>query len=755
MEKKEKNIKEQKAPKQKKEKVVKLVKKAPSFYRKQYTKKKLEKKIYKKIFVPADKSYIQGLIVETGKKGKKQIPVYGIPKDQLFSKKDFKRLKVLAKQIKKQKGRFRIAPFAAVAIFIAAFACAFTLTKNLVIKKVIKSTCESIFEARCDIAKVDFKFFGASLRINKFEIANKSDTMKDLVYIDSIALDFDLTQALRARFVADELSITGVASGTDRTYDGALPPKDLEKIKKKKAKEEKEASKDSALGSEIQKRLTAAKSVSMDSVTGLFDQYNPQTIIQNCYNSLQTPEVSKNVQTQIPELITKWQNKPAELEKSYNETKASVEELLTYDYGAISNDPVKVAEMVKLFDSGIKTVQNAKASSEALMADIKNDADTVTKLSADINAAIQHDTQFASSEIDKIKSFSLKDSGMNFITDLLDNVMYQLLGSYYPYYQKISQKLMDMKASSSKKPANENKVKVKKQGVSRAAGRNVIYRADTVPNLWIKKAVGSGPNFSFSAKDISSDMNKLNRPATGQVDLDLNNISHHCDLTVDIREASEDALVTASYSGQNYPFKLDSSVFGGGPGTPSFDAKTQIDAVFKAFENEAFSISGKGLFENLVITSQPFEPEYAFNIYSGVMSQIKSMDVNADIAFAADKGLTMKLASDVNKQFANALTNEMNKQISAVKDKAMIELKAKITELSGGALGDIQSFDAIKSQVGSYTGKFTDLENQLKNKQNGMQSSAKQASEKAMNDAKTKAEEEAKKQAGNLLKGLF
>lgn len=750
MEKKDEKIKEPKAPKQKKEKKVKkvkevkLTKKAPAFFRKKYTKKKLNAKIYKKIFIPADKTYIQGLIVETGKKGKKQVPVYGIPKDQLFSKKDFKRLKVLAKQIKKQKGRFKIAPFAAVAIFIFAFASIFTLTKNFVIKKVVKSTCESIFEARCDIAKVDFKFFGASLRINKFEIANKSDTMKDLVYIDSIALDFDLAQALRARFVADELSVNGVEPGKERTYDGALSESELEKLKKKKEKKEKSAAKDSALGGEIQKRLSAAKTTSMDSITGLFEQYNPQTIIQNCYSSLQTPEVSKNVQAQIPELITKWQNKPAELEKSYNETKASVEKLLSYDYASASSDPVKIAEMVKLLESGMKTVQSAKSQSESLMNDIKKDSNTVTSLTNDINAAIKHDTQFASGEIDKIKSFSLKDSGTNFITGMLDNVMYQLLGSYYPYYQTISQKLMDMKASSAKKPAKEKKVKTKKQGVSRAAGRNVIYRADTVPRFWIKKAAGSGPNFSFDAKDISSDMNLLNKPATGQVDLSLNKISHHCDLTVDIRESSDDALVTAKYSGSNYPFKLDSSVFGGGPGTPSFNAKTQVEAVFKAFENEAFSISGKGIFENLVITSQPFTPEYAYNIYSSVMSQITTMDVNADIGFTADKGLTMNLASGVNKQFANALSNEMNKQIETVKNQAMAEIQAKITELSGGALNDIKSFDSIKSQISSYTGKYSDLEKQLKSKLAETQKSSQKQVEK-----------EAKKQAENLLKGLF
>ena len=725
---------------------LKLKKKAPSFFRKKYTQKKLEAKVYKKIFVPADKTYVQSLIVETGKIGKKNIPVYGIPKDKLFSKKDFKHLKTIAKQIKKQKGRVRLLPFAAVAIFLVALVTTFTLTKNIVIKKVIKTSCENIFEARCDIAKVDFKFFGASLFIKDFEIANKSAPMKDLIYIDSIALDFDLIQALRARFVANELSVNGVETGKDRAYDGTLPPKELKKLNKKKAKQEKAEKKDSVLSLELQKRLNAAKNSTVDSVTGLFTQYDPQSIIQNCYNSLQSPVLAPKVQETVEDFINRYQNKPAELEKLYNETKASVENLIYYDYSSILTDPAKIAEMIKLFDSGIKTVQNVVDNSQSLVNEIKNDSDQVMNLSNEIYLALQHDTQFASSEINKIKSFNLKDTGMNFITDLFNNAVYQFMGSYYPYYQKLSQKLIEMKDSASKKPVSEKqKSKEKKKGIARASGRDVIYREDAVPTLWIKKIAGSGTNFSFTATDITNNMNKLNKTTNANVNLSLFNIDHHCDLGLDLRETSDDALLTVAYSGNNYPFNLDSSVFGGGPGSPSFKAKTQVTAEFKAFADEGFLLSGKGLFENLVIESKPFEPLYAYDIYNGVMTQIKSMDLNANIGFMADKGLTVNLTSDVNKQFVKALTNEMNKQLNSIKEKALSELKAKITEYSQVALGNIETFDAIKGQVEYYINMLKDLENQLKNMQSTIQNSSKEMLDKAMKEAQARVEEELKK----------
>ena len=83
------------------------MKKIPSIFRKKYTSKKLQKKILKKLFIPADKTYIESLFVEIEKKGKKQIPIFAIPSEivQKFDKKERKRLKIIAKQIKKQKGR--------------------------------------------------------------------------------------------------------------------------------------------------------------------------------------------------------------------------------------------------------------------------------------------------------------------------------------------------------------------------------------------------------------------------------------------------------------------------------------------------------------------------------------------------------------------------------------------------------------------------------------------------------------------------
>lgn len=743
--------------KQKNQKTVKLVKKAPSFYRKKYTEKTLETKIYKKIFVPADKEFVKSLIEQTGTKGSKQIPVYGIPKEKLFSKKDFKRLKVLAKQIKKQKGRIKAVPFIAVAGFIASVAIIFTLTKNIIIKKGIQNVCENFFEARCDIAKVNFKFFDASLKINGLEIADKNDTMKDIIYIDSIALDFDLTQALRARFVADELSVLGVETGKERSFDGKLSAKKAKKIAKKKAKSEKAAAKDSALSLAISDKLDAAKSASQNSVTELFSQYNPETIINNCYASLQTPAAAEKISSQIPALISKWESKPDEMKQKVEKVQSSVQNLIDYDFGSIASDPAKIAQMVSTIESAISSVDSLKNETSSVVNGIAGDTKTVSNLSAEINSAIKHDKDFAAQEINKIKDFSIKGESQNAITGILNNVMYSVLGKYYPYYETAMQKLSESKSNSSDK-AEAKKAKSKKKGIARSNGRCVTYKKDTVPSLWIKKAAGSGPNFSAFFENISNDMNKLGLPATGKADAIISSITHHADFIVDTRDADnfvkDNPLVTVKYSGKNYPFNLDSSAFGGGQGTPSFNATTQINADVLFDENNTFALFGSGIFTDLKITTEPFEPEFASQIYSSVMSKITKMTVNVKAAYDDSDGLRMEIYSDADRQFASALSKEMNARIDSVKKQAVSELSKKLEDISKDALGEIGSFSSIMYKLDNCNLQADSLKKQLENKKKEGQNYAKKQAENAAKEAAKEGAKELENQGKKLLKGF-
>lgn len=729
------------------------MKKIPSIFRKKYTAKKLEKKIYKKLYVPEDKKYVKSLFSEVEKKGPKQIPVFAISQEKQtqLAKKEMKRLKLLAKQIKKQKGRINFIPLVVTLAFIAAIPICFTMFKNILIKKGITVVCEKIFEAKCDIEKVDFKFFDSSLKIKKIEIANKNDYMKNLVDIGSITLDFDLGQMLRKRFVADELSVLDVNSGTARKTSGELPPKKVKKIQKDKEKEAKKAS-DSQLGKILaEKKAVAANSLEQN-ITGLFNSLNPETLMQNFAAQLQTPELSKKVQEQVPQIIAKWQAKPAEIQTTVDSLQKSVNDIMAFDYNSVQNNPIKIKEFIEKLDSTYKDIEKVKKDTDGIINNFNADIKEADNLRVVVQKAVTHDMNYANSEINKIKSLNISD-GTKLISGMFENVACDVLGKYYPYLKKGIDYTLELKAKQTTQPKEkkEKKEKKVKYSVKRAPGRDIFYRQDKVPSLWIKKMAGSGPNFFAQASDIASNQDIINKPAKIDFNMDLNNLQHTAKLVVDFRTNTSEPLIRADYGLKNIPLAIPADKFGSYPGVPSFDAKCAVDAVIKIFDMDGFELTGKGRLTNLKIQTVPFEPEYASKIYSNVMGRINTVNASITSGYTVSRGLNMLLDSDADVQVINSLKKEMEAQLAVIKENLKAELTKKINEASGGALGQFGSLDDIKKQLSGSISKANSLEKQLTKKRAEAEKQLKGKAQEATN----KAANEAGKELGNQLKKLF
>ena len=728
------------------------MKKIPSLFRKKYTAKKLEKKIYKKLYVPDDKKYVKSLFTEVEKKGAKQIPIYAIPADKAeqLAKKDMKRLKLLAKQIKSQKGRVNFVPLIVTIAFIVAIPVCFSMFKNVIIKKALTVVCENIFEAKTDIEKVDFKFLDSSLKIKKVEIANKNDYMKNLVDIGSITIDFDLGQLLRKRFVVDELSVLDVNTGTERKTSGELPPAKEKKLKKQKAKAEKAAS-ESKLGKALSDKKAVAADSLQKNITGLFNQFNPETLMQNYAAQLQTPAISTQVQEQIPQIVAKWQAKPAEVQKTVDELQKSVNEIMAFDFSSVQNNPLKIKEFIESLDSTYKNIDKVKNDANGVLNSFNSDIAEADGLRKTVQNAVTHDMNFANSEINKIKSLNVSD-GTKLISGMFENVACDVLGKYYPYAMKGVDYLLELKSKQASKPKTEKAKKEKKKySVKRAPGRDIFYRQDKVPALWIKKMAGSGPNFFAQATDIASNQDIINKPAKIDFNMDLWNLQHTAKLVVDFRTETKEPLVRADYGLKNIPLNIPAEKFGEYPGVPSFDAKCAVDAILKIFDDEGFEITGKGLLTDLKISTVPFEPEYASKIYSSVMGRINTVRASMTSGFTLSGGLNMALDSDADVQVINSIKKEMEAQLAGIKENLKSELTKRINEASGGALSQFGSLDDIKSKLTGSVGQANGYEKQLTQKRSEAE---KQMKGKA-DEATKKATDSAKKELGNQLKKLF
>lgn len=724
--------------------------KLPSLFKKRYTEKKLNKKIYKKIFIEDDKKFVKKFFEKTGTKGKKEIPIYSIPRDKAIDKKDQKRLFQIAKSIKKQKGRIKFGPIIACLVFIALVGVTVTFTKNIVCRKIITKTCESAFEAKCDIGYLNFSFLDSSFTMKNFEVANKKEPMTDLFSIENLVIDFSFPQLLRAHFVVEDFSVLGIETGKQRTYSGDLTAKKIEKIEKKKAKKEAKKAKQSSTLPVIESIKQKTVGVTTEEITSLFNQYNPQAILENCYAQLQTPAASDEVKAAVAKINDEWKEKPAQINTKIESVKTSVNKATSYDFSAIGNNPVKIKEAIDVINNALNDVKSLQNESQKLIDEFQATTKDVTDMSTKLNNAIKHDKDFASSEIKKITSFKLSDS-KKLLSRYFDKLGYSLMGKYYPYaYQGIN-KLLEVKDSSKNNSKDKSKSKQKSVIGTRAPGRNVYFKGDTTPRFWIKKASGSGMGIALQATNISSDMDALGKPAVVDFTMAKNKIDHKAKLVVDCRSNSTDPLISADYSCAKLPLALPASVFGDGKGVPSFDSTSTLAFNASIYNAEGFTLTGTGNFNNLKITAEPFEPEYASKIYSSVLSKITSMKLDVTAGYTNSDGLIMNITSDADKKFANALVSEMNDQLTAVKNSAEKELMNKISELSGGALGELNSYDDIKNKMSSYQKTINEMSSKLEAKRKEAENKLKEQTNEKVNEAKNQAAEA----ASNSLKGLF
>ena len=730
------------------------MKKIPSIFRKKYTEKKLEKKLLKKLYIPADKEYVKSLFIEVSKKGKKQIPVFAIPSDtiQKFDKKEKKRLKLMAKQIKKQKGRINLLPLAITLVFIIAIPICFMMFKNKIVKYAITTACENIFEARCDIEEVDFKLLDSSLRIKKIEIANKDNLMKNLIDIGSIAVDFDLKQLLKKHFVAEELSLLEVNSGTDRKSSGELPPKKQKKAKvaKEKIIKEKKESKFEALLKD--KKQTAVNSLE-NNIKGLFNQVNPEALMNTYYQQLQTPAMAEHLQQEIPQIIAKWEKKPAEIQVTINNVQDAVNKVISFDYQSVIDNPLKIKEFIELIDSTYKNVDKIKNDTTVFVNNFKSDIYEADNLRKSIQGAVTHDVKFADSEIKKIRNLNISD-GTKLLSEMFENVACDVLGKYYPYVSQGVDYLLELKAKQKNEPKKDVvKTAQKKKGYSvhREPGRDVVYRNETTPQLWIKKLAGSGPFFAFEAADISNNQDMINKAAKVNFNMELYGLKHIAELVVDIRSATAEPLVKANYQLQNISFEIPAETFGAYPGVPAFKSDCDLDMLFNIFEDEGFDIGGKAYLNNLKITTVPFEPEFASKIYSNIMAGITSVNAGITTGYTVSNGFKLRLDSDADKQIINSLKREMNAQLEALKKSIKDQLTKFIQETAQKALGDYASLEDIKKQLENLVYIANNYETILANKKAEYENYARAKLEETKRQAEEAVKQEAQKQIDNAI----
>jgi uncharacterized protein (TIGR03545 family) len=729
--------------KEKKPKKVKI----PGLFAKKYDPKKFQKKILKKLFVPADKAFVESLFttVEDPKKG----TLHAIDSAKVTDRKTAKRLAIIAKQIKKQKGRFSVVSILLALAVVVALMLALTVFRNAIARVAVTSALEGTFGAKADIAKIDCDLLRAKFEIDGLAVANREHPMKNLFGIERFDMSFNLLELTRGKVVADNLEVTGITWNTDRKTSGALPPK-----KAKKYEQKKKDSKPNPVVAAIKAEADKVKSgVSVGAgVSAVMDQLDPVKYVENEKAKLQSPAVVEKITATVPPLADKWQTKNKEVRGRVDKALSDGKRLANLNVQSINTVEEARAALadLKAATDGVKaTVDYAKLTADEAAADAK----TVKALSAEAETAFKADSARLKALVDTVKGFNL-DTGKTVVSDVFRTFVVNTLGAYYPYLDKGVVMLRELQANSK----GEKKVSLKKKSnaISRLPGRTLSFGDDSAPSLLLK-------NIALSAKDdsigiaggavvqtVTNDADRVNKPMTVGLEVAHGSMKETADGIIDLRSKATDTL-DAKFTSTGYALAIDSP---GVTGVPSVKGNLGAAGTIRISRDGTVTIGSKLVIGDAKLAVDAFKPEYLYGAYRNVLASIKTVDLDVLATVDPEGKLSVEVTTDVDDEIASAIKAEMNAQIEKVKagirkeaDRYIAEQKAKyaseIARFGDAATKAQRALDDIKNYQSKLDAKKAEAEKRIKDL------AAKKAAEKIAPVADT-----VKKAAPKNLKGL-
>ena len=718
------------------------VRKLPRLLKKAYTPEAFQKKIIKNLYVPADIEDLKSLFVKGG--NPKYPDKLAVPVDRKFTWIEIKDYKWTAKEIKQnRKGIIKVAPLIALISAIAALVIVVGIFKNPLAKKAIKSGCEAAFGAKTEVGSVDLKIFSASLTVKNLAVGNKNSVMKNLFQVGMIKVDFNLVQALRGKFDAQELEVTDVAWNTDRKTSCELPPK-KQKAQKKASEGDSKFVKD--LKAKSANALEDLKSQAGDMLGGT----DVDSIVANLESQLKTKTAAEGAKKTVDDLTSKWKDKPAAMQKEVDDFSTSVSSLQKLDVSKIKDVATLKATLDEV-NAAIETGKKLKNEAETTTNEIKTDAATVKKTGEDVTAAVASDMELAKSKlaaaVDAVKN------AKTLLTTALDTVGYDMLGKYYPYVKKAIDYGIKMKNSSSKNKDKTVKKSAKKEGSRRLAGTTFWYAKEN-PSFLIEHALATGTGFTAEATEITSDQDVRGKPTTVKGTFAQGDIAHAADFILDARSDSTAPLITLDYSGKGFSAAVDGTTIATKSGVPSVNGKANITMKMTA-GSDGFTAEGGVNLNPLTLTSDGFENETVTKYYTQALDSVKKMDVSYKAAFTEASGVSLALDGNFADLFADALKQVLASMGSDAKDAALKKVQNEINNSSSGVLAEVKSFAGIEGNIDLQNAKLSDVQKILDSKKVELEDKIKSAATDAV---KSKVGDKAGSAAGDAaskLKGKF
>jgi len=381
----------------------------PKLFRKPVSKKKLEKKILRRIHIEKEKRYLRDLLEEDDR-GK-----YYIPPDRELTQEDIKRLKNIAKGVKKNKGILTTWKAGIVGVIIVAVVGFNLFFKNRLIERAAERGLESVFNAAVDIEGTDFSLIRGTIGFDHLTIADEDRPMRNLIELGRTRLDLDVGRALSRKVIFDEIACREIRFDTPRSVSGALPGS--------AADSEAAGEKQGGRLEELAEQAGAfALEVGRESAERLIAEYS---------ESLTAPPLIEAAQERYIEMSLRWSGQVEQTDETVRDLRSRAAEIIETDITTLDT-PKEIEAYLSRLNSLKETAEGTRGEVESAYAAFRSDLDYVRESTGKIAAAIEKDVAFLE---EAVGSFTADAGGT--IAAVAEPLIRERLGRIFTYGEKI------------------------------------------------------------------------------------------------------------------------------------------------------------------------------------------------------------------------------------------------------------------------------------------------------------------------------
>lgn len=496
-------------------------KKLPKLFRKPLNSKKLNKKILTRIYVEAERSFLLSKLEQD------QNGLYSIDPSAL-DKAELKRLRSLAKSIKKNKGIVTSWKAAILALILAlTFAFNYFL-KDCLIEQFAERYLQQVFKAQVDLQEPQVKLLSGRISFDRLIIADAEQPMRNLVEVGPSNLSIDTGQLLSRKLIIDEAAAREIRFHTPRSSSGALEPAGTAESGGNEESQSAAIAQMGALGLEI--GAEAGKS-----------------LIESYKASLESPALIESANRRYRESRQRWEERSASVGSTVESVQARTDKLLETDVSSI--DSVSEAKSyLEQLQSLKKSVQSARGEAEAAYEEFQADTGYIRESRASIDTAIENDVNFLE---EAVGSFTV--DSLEVFAETAKPVLRERFGKIFDYGERISRTYRQLKSTS-----------VNKQSRFEDSGRSgtvVRFPMRDYPKFLLEHfevstgAANSGTFSEFVVQDLTGDQETSGKPTTIAFSTAPDTRSLESDLVLDAREGS-DYLLAGTTILTRFPVEL-------------------------------------------------------------------------------------------------------------------------------------------------------------------------------------------------------